>query len=210
MLRATLSILGLWNWDNKIFDDFKVPSEMDKDIVISEILAQCSELELVYPNYDVMKELIKNWNIIELPIWERVYRDCTIEYNPIWNKDGVITENFSQDIEYDKAGTNTQKSVTQPINNTSTDSTKGYNSNSWTETDKNVTNLGLIDNTSTETPDLHDREHGWRHTERIEQGNIGVTKTQEMLNDDLDLLPRLNPYQYIVDSFRRRFCLLVY
>lgn len=41
-------------------------------------------------------------------------------------------------------------------------------------------------------------------------GNIGVTTSQQMLEQELELAPKINVYSYIIESFRRRFCLLVY
>ena len=47
------------------------------------------------------------------------------------------------------------------------------------------------------------------HTSRI-RGNIGVTTSQQMLEQELEIAPKLNIINYIVDSFKKRFCLLVY
>ena len=47
------------------------------------------------------------------------------------------------------------------------------------------------------------------HTSRI-RGNIGVTTSQQMLEQELEVAPKLNITNYIVDSFKNRFCLLVY
>lgn len=47
------------------------------------------------------------------------------------------------------------------------------------------------------------------HKGRI-HGNVGVTTSQQMLVQEIDISPRLNVYNYIIDSFRKRFCLLVY
>lgn len=196
MLRSQLSILGIYHWNSDVFDGLEVPEEMDKDITVKEILAQCSELELIYPSYDVMKELITSWSTIELPIWERVYKDCNVEYNPIWNVDGTETETITREL----TGS-ANNSMTN--HNTTIDSTKGYNSNNWTESDRSDSNGGgSSQGTNAESETIT--------TEKTRGGNIGVTMTQQMLTADLDMLPRLNPYQYIVDSFRRRFCLLVY
>lgn len=209
-LRSTLSILGLWQFNNDIFSGLVLPEEMDKDTVINEILSQCAEFELVYPSYEVMEGLIANWSKIELPIWKRVYRDCTIEYNPIWNKDGMIVELEDRDLMLDKTGTGTTKNKTQPITNTNTEQTTGYNSGTWENSSRNTTDLGMVDSELTDTPDYHDHDHGKIIRGKIEQGNIGVTKTTELLSDDLALLPQLNPYQFIVNSFKKKFCLLIY
>ncbi len=44
---------------------------------------------------------------------------------------------------------------------------------------------------------------------RIEQGNIGVTTTQQMIEAERQLV-KFNIYDLIIDSFKQRFCLLLY
>lgn len=41
-------------------------------------------------------------------------------------------------------------------------------------------------------------------------GNIGVTTSQQMLQSELEISEKLNIYDYIVQEFKRRFCILVY
>ena len=41
-------------------------------------------------------------------------------------------------------------------------------------------------------------------------GNIGVTSAQNMLEQELIISPKLNVFNYIIESFKNRFCLLVY
>ena len=45
--------------------------------------------------------------------------------------------------------------------------------------------------------------------ERRETGNIGVTTSQEMIKEEL-AIRKTNIIDYIVKSFRQRFCLLIY
>jgi len=45
---------------------------------------------------------------------------------------------------------------------------------------------------------------------RIEQGNIGVTKSQEMVNDEMELRARWNMISVIVSEFKNKYCLMVY
>lgn len=47
------------------------------------------------------------------------------------------------------------------------------------------------------------------HTSRI-HGNIGVTTSQQMLESELEVAPKLNIMNIIIESFKNRFCLLVY
>lgn len=54
------------------------------------------------------------------------------------------------------------------------------------------------DNKVVATPDLHT------------YGNIGVTTTQQMLNQELDIIPKLDCIDFIADDFKSEFCLYVY
>ena len=45
--------------------------------------------------------------------------------------------------------------------------------------------------------------------ERIEQGNIGVTTTQSMIREQREIV-EFNIYHYITESFKERFCVMVY
>ena len=47
------------------------------------------------------------------------------------------------------------------------------------------------------------------HTSRI-HGNIGVVTSQQMLEAELNIAPKLNIMNIIIESFKNRFCLLVY
>lgn len=164
---SKLSIVGLYNFDPDVFSGLTVPDGMDRDTVINEILFQCAELELVYPSFNLMKLAINNWSKVESKIWEKLYNTENLEYNPIWNVDGTVTE-------IGTAG--------------STGSTKGYNSNSW------------LDNSKISADDT-------RTTTRT--GNIGVTTTQQMIREEREVAEYSTIY-YIVNSFKKRFCLMVY
>ena len=41
-------------------------------------------------------------------------------------------------------------------------------------------------------------------------GNIGVTTSQQMLQSELDLIPKLSLIDYITDDFHIEFCLGIY
>ena len=56
-MRGTLSVLGLYNYDESIFDNMALPvtDHLVKDTLIQNILVECSELEIVYPDPDIFK-----------------------------------------------------------------------------------------------------------------------------------------------------------
>ena len=236
---AKLSIMGLYNFNESVFDGFKVPEGVDRQACINEIVLECAELEVIYPSFNTMKLAISNWSKIELPIWNRLYNTELLKYNPLWNVDGDVIETRS--VERAKTGTNNQNlegseegensdsrtiSGSDQTSGTSetTTSKPGYNSNDLVITEKqNGTTSGTSTTTSTDAgsgtnslarsqqitgSDSENETVGETlHTRRT--GNIGVTSSQQLLTEERNVAT-FSTIKYIVNSFKKRFCLLVY
>lgn len=170
-----LSIMGLYEYDNTLFQGLQLPEGLDQDAVINEILLQCAELEVMYPDMDIMKLAITTWSITNQYTWQKLYDTMTVEYNPIWNVDATVT------IDRDTSGTGN-----------ATDAVKGFNSDTWADSDK-------TDTQSSASEDVTERR----------TGNIGVTTTQQMLEAERKIA-EFNMISYIAQSFKQRFCLLIY
>lgn len=82
---ATMSPLGLYRWDDTIFDLMQIPSALDKPTLIDNLLSETAELEVLYPNPVVFKNLVGVWSAKQLDIWNRLYATTQYEYNPIEN-----------------------------------------------------------------------------------------------------------------------------
>lgn len=82
---ANISPLGLYNWDNTIFDLMAIPSALNRETLIQNILAETAELEVLYPNPIVFKNLVGVWSQKNLDVWTRLYETTQYEYNPIEN-----------------------------------------------------------------------------------------------------------------------------
>ena len=170
-----LSIQGLYEYDNNIFQGLQVPEGLNREAVINEILLQCAELEIVYPSIDIMKLAITTWSIANQYTWQKLYDTMVVEYNPIWNVDATVI------IDRDTSG-----------QGNATDAVKGFNSDTWAESDKTDTDSWAVEDvTETRT------------------GNIGVTTTQQMLEQERKIAD-FNMISYIAQSFKQRFCLLIY
>lgn len=85
-----------------------------------------------------------------------------------------------------------KEEVKTGANSESISSVKGFNSNSWAEHTKGT---GTAE--------------GNEVRERTEQGNIGVTTTQQMLKEERDV-SQFNIYDFIAENFKERFCLMIY
>ena len=91
-MKATMSILGLHNaTDGAIWDDLVVPTGINGDVLVMSILAECAELEVLYPEPATMGTVIGLWSAAELPVWRKLYETTQFDYNPIGNKDGTVT-----------------------------------------------------------------------------------------------------------------------
>ena len=82
---TTMSPLGLYRWDETIFDLMQIPSALDKPTLIDNLLSETAELEVLYPNPVVFKNLVGVWSAKQLDIWNRLYATTQYEYNPIEN-----------------------------------------------------------------------------------------------------------------------------
>lgn len=187
-MRATLSILGLYNYDNTIFDDLTLPAELDSTTAVDSILSECAELEIIYPEPDMMKQMIALWSARELPVWDRVYKAISVDYDPLENYNR--TENWNQTDTGSSSGSGSS---------TDTHKTTGYNSGDWANQAQDEAYASNSGSSSLQT----------YHTSNV-HGNIGVTTSQQMLNQELDVSSRTDIYSYIVRSFKNRFCLMVY
>ena len=95
--QSKISVMGLYNWDNTLFSLMQIPEGMNLDTVTDNILAETAELEVLYPNPDVMKTLIGVWSHKMIHVWDELYKTLLYEYNPI--------ENYNRYEEGDSSGT---------------------------------------------------------------------------------------------------------
>ena len=222
--KANLSIIGAYNYDSTLFDNLHLPDGVDSETVVSNILDYCAELELLYPDLPYLKNAIGYWSAKELPFWERVREMETAEYNPIENYDRYDTEVENTDRAHDRNANNVVNGTT---NTTGKDSSvdnsvdrnlvTGYNSDSLAVNDESRSNNVSSANTESETKGQTaqmNTEKGNENENRVKSlhshGNIGVTTVAQMMKEMIDVLPEVNTVSVICESFKRRFCLLVY
>lgn len=102
-MRSSISILGLYQWDSTLFDPLTVPTGIDKQNVVNNILMECAELEVLYSNPDTMKMAIGVWSGLSQSSWNRMQSALAASYDPIENynryedwEDGNTSEAESQ------------------------------------------------------------------------------------------------------------------
>ena len=233
---ALLTVMGLYNYDNTIFDNLMLPDGVDKPTLVDNIILETAELECIYPTPVFLKTAIGLWSNVQFLTWDRVYTAMNLEYNPIENYDRQETETTTGTRAHSGKDTTTRSGTVSETGST-TGSTQGTASESGTTTNKiaGFDSTTLVDHdssTGSNTRQASDSSTGsstrsgtdsstqeLTHGEQIADsgsrtsrihGNIGVTTSQQMLQSELDLAPNLNIYQYITADFRKRFCVEVY
>lgn len=246
-MAAKMSIVGLLLADNTIFDNMVLPTGVDHDLVVSNICNECYDLGVYQPDPDYMKFAIATWSRRKLWSWTKLYETLNFTYNPIWNKDGTITETETRETSGTDGGTLTTGGTvadTGTITDSGTGSetgtvadnrdidatrkTRGFNDTSLVSVEQNVTSddntetrnlattsgntrtLGTtqtVNNTQTDSRTRAGSEDITRS--RTEQGNIGVTTTQQMIQEERDI-SLFDLVDHITQDFKEQFCVMVY
>lgn len=226
---SIMSPLGLFNWDNTIFDLMVIPSELDREILINNLLAETAELEVIYPNPTVFKNLLGIWSHKQLDIWNRLYNTTQYEYNPIENydryeegtdSDSGSTQHSGIDTHSDRVANSGEdtieasrkdESYIASFDSTPSGDDDGLVKKTRTEsTSGSTTEYGKIEDSSGNVAYGHklemenEREHEFRA-----HGNIGTMTVQQMIEEQREI-EKFNLYDIIIEEFKMRFCILIY
>lgn len=186
---ATISIIGLYNWDPTLFDLMVMPSytnaedetfTLDRDTMIDSILIELGEMETLFPDSEKMKEIIGIWSKRREPSWSRMYRVLIEDYDPFVNikRDEVREIVQNRDLKGTYKGKVNGWNSTSPVDKDSAD----------------TTDSGQIKTT----------EH--YHLE----GDSAITDAQDVMKKEIEVRKSYNMYDIIIEEFKRRFCLMVY
>lgn len=148
-MRATMSILGLLNYDNDLFEDMVVPETIDKEKLVDNIVEECAELELLYPSALTMKAILPRWSSRRLPVWNRISEALTAEYNLLHNYDRTETWTDSREGSRTSSGT---RNVNRDGDNVHAETTTGTEQRTTTTSgtdDSTVTRSGTEERTTT-------------------------------------------------------------
>lgn len=196
---AILSLLGLYQYDNTILDGLVLPENVDRDTLINNLLAETAELEIIYTNTEFLQNIIAIWARKQLPVWEEMEKTLRYEYDPISNYDRNEEWNGSRSGTYNES--NSENSVNT---GESTGRVAGFNSSELLDNSGASTNVSRTasNNVSRSDGDTNNRKG------RI-WGNIGVTTTQTMIEEQRHVV-KFNIYDFIINDFIKRFCLMMY
>lgn len=203
MSSLKMTILGLYQYgeynQQDLFQNMKIPAGIDRQDLIDNILEQGAAFEILYPDFEYLQFSIGAWSKRWYRTMEKWLKALNVQYDPLNNYDRheEWTDNDKVSGKTETAaGVNTtgqeELSVTAYDSDQYHNKEKTDSSGTSESTGSSKTNT---DGTSTHSGHLY--------------GNIGVTTSQEMLREELDV-QRFNLIQQITDLFLNEFCILVY
>jgi hypothetical protein len=211
MSLAKITLQGLeifLNYENKsLFDLLTVPEGIVKNDLVDNIMLECGEFETLYADPDFMRSAIGAWSNKHQRTFLKWVNALNIEYSPLENYDRQ--ENWT-----DETDANTTNTLNSTVDSSSTSGGESktniaaYDSSNYSPSDQ-VTDSNTASNTSTDASTGAGTENiDFEHTGRI-HGNIGVTTSQQMLEQELEVA-RFNIVDEITKLFMSELCIAVY
>ena len=119
--------------------------------------------------------------------WDTLYSSIIQEYNPIWNVDGTERTEYSAKGETNQVMSDTDTFVSGERVGTTTDFAIPYNGIEEKETGKATSQNKTYTDTNTKVQHTDTSNTDTHNVKITRQGNIGVTKTQELLQAQRDI-----------------------
>ena len=172
-MQARLSIMGLYLYDNTIFDGFTVPAVdktlynddveihnklvFNKDVFLDKLLFECADMSCIYTNPDTVKRMIAVWSQFYNYNWSKLMTTAALKYNPIWNVDANI-RNEDTDSQTGENTNSTTTTKTKTTTNSGTDTTNygKVTTGKETNTGDDITTYGKTDNITTSSTEKYE------------------------------------------------------
>ena len=87
MASAKMTLIGMYNYRNDIFNELVLPSGIDADLFKQSLLMKGGEFEVLYPDPDFLKYSIKIWSSKWFRTFSEWLRGTEQRWNPIYNYD---------------------------------------------------------------------------------------------------------------------------
>ena len=184
-----LTLIGLYNYDNTLFDGLTLPEAYDKSTFIESLMIEHGEKLVLYSDYDFMKYSIGAWGRKWSMELTRIAEALFAEYNPIWNYDRYEEWN-------DKGGKRGQ-SETGEVHNEESNTNASYIENANTSTtsdalseseDSRISKTSSTDNktSNTENESSHRLQNTPDYKEEKVTENVTNGETEHKVSADND------------------------
>lgn len=87
MASAKWTLIGMYQYDDTIFNDMVLPTGIDADLFKQSLLMEKGEFEVLYPNPDFMRHSIQLWSAKWFRTFAEWLKGTQAQWNPIYNYD---------------------------------------------------------------------------------------------------------------------------
>lgn len=207
MSNAKFTLIGCYQYYNNqgldLFEKLTLPEGIDKDTLTSNILLKGGEFEVQSGSPVFIHDAIEIWAKVYEATFTRWLEALAIEYAPLENYDRM--EHWTDAL--DGSGSSNSTGTLDTTYDDAVERTKSaYDSSSYQPYDKVTTHATTDTDTTDRTNTTIDNDS--EHNGRI-HGNIGVTTSQQMLMQELDM-GYWNLYERITQLFLQEFVIPVY
>lgn len=207
-LTPRLTLIGLYKYSSSLFENLILPEGINAETFIDTLLMEYGECPLCSPDYDYMVLAIGAWSRKNYDNIEKIKIALTSEYNPLHNYDRTETWTENETTENNYSLDRTRKSETGS-DETTENTVSAYNETTYQPDTKTTVNAsGTLEGEDNDTY-TGSGERGNEKTGRT-YGNIGVTTSQQMLKEELELRINTNLYHIIAQMFYSEFCLYMF
>lgn len=172
------TLIDLYTEDNTVLNNLTLPEGYNAATFRAILLQDYAPRYVYYKTVDELKAACLIWSTKWLDSLTRIYVALTEEYNPLHNFDRHEEYTDNEDTTDNNTRTlNTTNGQTSEITDTiSADNSSGYVPDNKQNGTVTTTDSGTIGDVGTGSRDLEHEGHLY--------GNIGITKSQEMLRDE--------------------------
>ena len=201
--------------NDDLFKYLTLPAGINKQTLVNNILLRGGEFESLYGDPYFLQNMIGVWS----EKWQRTFtkwmQALSINYDPLYNYD---RHEIYKDIRSENENSTRSENATTIDTSTSSGSgttqndVSAYDSATYSPHDQSTSSSsGTNDSTATSNASgTNNRTLGETvsHDAHL-YGNIGVTTSQQMLKDELEV-NEWNVYEHITDLFLNEFSIYVY
>ena len=235
MSMATMTIAGMYQFKNGLFDNLNLPDGINKDDVVNQILIDGSNFEILYSDFKFMQDAIGLWSNTWYRTFEKWQKALSLEYNPIENYDRMedwtdssinkMNRNYVENRKLSnsmRSDRNLQSVTKNTGSDTNLHNVSPYDSIAYVADSQDIANInnqsatadtGTVSSNGTDSGTVTNTGNDSSNTDSAHKGrmhgNIGVTTTQTMLKEELKIA-RFNLIKQISDVFIKDFCIMVY
>lgn len=225
-----LEIQRLKSGSDDLFDllnEAEFDERIDREVLNNKILSDLGACIPLYDTTDTFRVFYNNYFKVKAYTIKELLDTLEYDYNPIWNKDGTVTveREGTHNEQINRTGRDTDDTSTVDLPNTTTivsgvienlvsaENVSDYQADNKSLTDSTTTESGRNTSTAnnvrnTTSTDTHNGGESDKEI-RVEQGNIGVTSTQSLIEEQRRVV-KFNVYDWLINDIKNELFVLVY